>query len=46
MQGYTNENHLRAALWNIAMAIYMENNIPAMQDIPARKQGETNDCND
>ncbi len=36
MQGEIDEPHLRAAVWNIAYAIYHEKNSPAMQDIPTR----------
>ena len=36
MQGMDDEPHLRAAMWNIAFAIWTEKNIPEMQDIPAR----------
>jgi hypothetical protein len=40
MQGMDDENHLAAALWNIAFAIWMEKNRPDMQDIPTRtKEG-------
>jgi hypothetical protein len=34
------EPHLRAALWNIAFAIWMEIKKPEMQDIPARLRKE------
>ena len=37
MQGMDDEPHLRAALWNIAWAIWMEIRKPEMQDIPTRK---------
>lgn len=37
MRGMKDEPHLRAALWNIAFAIWMEKNKPEMQDIPMRK---------
>lgn len=37
LRGMKDEPHLRAALWNIAFAIYMEKNHPEMQDIPIRK---------
>ena len=32
------EPHLRAALWNIAFAIWTEKNKPEMQDIPVRRE--------
>jgi len=38
MRGQTAENHLRAALWNIAFAIEMELLKPELQDIPIRKE--------
>ncbi len=37
MQGEKDEAHLRAALWNIAFAIYTEIKHPELQDIPARR---------
>lgn len=37
MQGHRDEPHLRAAMWNIAFAIWMEQKKPEMQDIPARQ---------
>lgn len=40
MQGATDEPHLRAALWNIAFAIYMEQKHPELQDIPARRHSD------
>jgi len=36
LRGMKDENHLRAAMWNIAFAIEMEINHIEMQDIPAR----------
>ena len=36
LQGAEDEPHLRAALWNIAFAIWTEKNKPDMQDIPSR----------
>lgn len=36
LRGMKDEPHLRAALWNIAFAIWMEKNRPDMQDIPGR----------
>ena len=35
--GMDDENHLAAAMWNIAFALYNEKNNPEMQDIPARQ---------
>lgn len=43
MQGMDDEPHLRAALWNIAWAIWMEKKKPEMLDIPARKENNQND---
>ncbi len=37
MQGEADENHLTAALWNIAFAIQTEKLRPEMQDIPTRR---------
>lgn len=37
MQGEADENHLTAALWNIAFAIQTEQLRPEMQDIPTRR---------
>jgi len=39
MRGQTEENHLRASMWNVAMAIEMELK-DGMQDIPNRIKGE------
>lgn len=36
LRGMKNEPHLRAAMWNVAYAIYMEEKHPEMQDIPTR----------
>jgi len=43
VQGMNDEPHLRAALWNIAFAIYMELKHPKMQDIPSRLEGDENE---
>lgn len=37
LRGMKDEPHLRAALWNVAFAIWMEKNRPDMQDIPGRE---------
>lgn len=37
LRGMKDENHLRAAFWNIGFAIFMEQKHPEMQDIPNRK---------
>lgn len=36
MRGMKDENHLRAGMWNIAFAIWMEKNRPEQQDVPTR----------
>lgn len=36
MRGEVDEPHLRAAMWNIAYALYMEQVHPEMQNIPSR----------
>jgi len=36
LRGQTEENHLRAAMWNVAMAMEMELKHKELQDIPAR----------
>lgn len=41
LRGMDDKPHLRAALWNIAFAIWMEKNRPEMQDIPARSVAHT-----
>lgn len=43
MMGHRDEPHLRAALWNIAWAIWTEIKRPEMQDIPARLEGDVNE---
>ncbi|NMA64478.1 MAG: hypothetical protein GX964_10660, partial [Syntrophomonadaceae bacterium] len=40
MQGMKDEPHLRAAMWNIAFAIWTEKKYPELQDIPAREIGD------
>lgn len=40
LRGMNDEPHLRAALWNIAFAIYMEKHHPELQDIPVRMWNE------
>ena len=40
LRGMKDEPHLRAALWNVALAIWMEKNRPEQQDIPARSYVE------
>jgi hypothetical protein len=36
LRGMKDEPHLRAAMWNVAMAIWTEKKRPEMQDIPVR----------
>lgn len=43
LRGMKDEPHLRAALWNVAYAIYHEKHHPEMQDIPSRKGEVKND---
>lgn len=38
LRGQRGEPHLRAAMWNVAFAIWMEKNRPEMQDVPARRE--------
>lgn len=38
INGWDDEPHLRAALWNIAWAMQQETTHPEMQDLPARKK--------
>lgn len=42
MMGFKDEPHLRAAAWNILYALYMEEKHPEMQDIPTRKENNSN----
>ena len=37
LRGMKDEPHLRAALWNIAFAIWTEQKYPELQNIPCRK---------
>lgn len=41
MEGWDDENHLRAALWNVAWALQQEVLRPDMQDIPNRLTEES-----
>lgn len=43
LRGMKDEPHLRAALWNIAFAIWTEKKLPEMQDIPIRKVASDED---
>lgn len=36
LRGMDDEPHLRAAMWNVAWAIWTEKNMPELQDIPVR----------
>lgn len=40
LRGMKDEPHLRAAMWNVAFAIWMEKNRPEQQDIPARSDAK------
>lgn len=42
LRGDRDENHLVAALWNIAWAVDQDVSKPQMQDIPSRMEGERN----
>ena len=42
LRGDRDENHLVAALWNIAWAVEQDVSKPQMQDIPSRLKGERN----
>ena len=42
LRGDRDENHLVAALWNIAWAVEQDVSKPQMQDIPSRMEGERN----
>ena len=42
LRGDRDENHLVAALWNIAWAVEQDVAKPQMQDIPSRLEGEQN----
>lgn len=41
LMGWDDEDHLRAALWNIAWAVQQDVIMPEMQDIPARMNKKT-----
>lgn len=41
LMGWDDEDHLRAALWNIAWAVQQDVIMPEMQDIPARMGKKT-----
>ena len=40
MEGQDDEDHLRAAAWNILWALWMREEKPEMQDIPTRLEDE------
>lgn len=40
MDGYTDEDHLIAAIWNLCGLAWTEEKHPELQDIPARKDGQ------
>lgn len=42
LDGYTDEDHLCAAAWNLMCAMWMEEKHPELQDIPTRRAA-TND---
>ena len=41
LDGQTDEDHLCAATWNLVAAMWTEEKMPEMQDIPTRKVGES-----
>ena len=43
LMGWDDEDHLRAALWNIGWAVQQDVIMPEMQDIPARMKGGVSD---
>lgn len=43
MDGYVDEDHLVAAATNLLMAIWTEDKMPDMQDIPSRMQHDGNE---
>lgn len=43
LDGWTDEDHLAAACWNILNAMWMEEKRPDMQDLDTRKKGENNE---
>ena len=43
LMGWDDEDHLRAALWNIAWAVQQDVIMPEMQDIPARMKQDDED---
>jgi hypothetical protein len=40
LRGDRDENHLVAALWNIAWAVEQDVNKPELNDLPSWKEGE------
>ena len=44
MDGWTDEDHLCAAATNLLMAMWTEEKMPEMQDIPSRMHGEVLPC--
>ena len=42
LDGYTDEDHLCSAAWNLMCAMWMEEKHPELQDIPTRR-ADTND---
>lgn len=44
MDGWTDEDHLCAAATNLLMAMWTEEKMPEMQDIPSRMHGEALPC--
>jgi hypothetical protein len=46
MEGMTDENHLIAAMWNLAWAVQFDTTKPDMQNIPNRIKPEYKDVYD
>lgn len=42
MDGYADEDHLIAAIWNLCCLAWTEEKKPELMDIPARMEGEKN----
>lgn len=46
MDGFTDEDHLCAAAWNVLCAMWTEENKPEMMDIPTRKNARVEETCD
>lgn len=45
LDGWTDEDHLTAAAWNILGAMWMEEKHPELQDLPSRVENTSSDVN-